>query len=62
MGWTLYLTRRRFLFFSSGLAYHRITAITFIPVNENDLCLWILGDGIFWTSQGTGGIFTMVTE
>jgi len=58
----LYLTRRGLLFFSSRLARDRIASVTLLTVNENDPGVWVFGDRIFRTGQGTGGIFTMVTK
>jgi hypothetical protein len=62
MRWALYLARRGLLFLSPRFAGHRITAVTLLPVKENDLGLWILDDGIFWAGQSTGRVFTMVTK
>jgi hypothetical protein len=50
------------LFFSSGLADHRIASITLLAVHKNDAGLWILGNRILRTREGTGRIFTMVAK
>jgi hypothetical protein len=62
MRWALRLARRSLLFLSPRLTRHRITAVTLLPVKENDFGLWILGDGILWEGQSTGRIFPMVTK
>jgi hypothetical protein len=59
---TLYLTWRSLLFFSPGLAFHGITAVTLFLIHKNNLCPGIDGDRIFRTGQGTGCVVTMVAE
>jgi hypothetical protein len=62
MRWAFHLARRGLLFLSPRLTRHRITAVALLPVEENDVGLWILGDGIFWAGQSTGRVFTVVTK
>jgi hypothetical protein len=57
-----YLAQRGLLFFRSRFAHHRMTAVTLLTVYENNTGLGILRNCILGTGEGTGCIFTMVTE
>ncbi len=59
---TLHLAGRDLLFLFSRFSNHCITAITFIRVNENNLCLGINRDCIFWAGNFAWSIITMMTK